>query len=336
MLSIGALELASGERLPDVVQRVTRYGCAPRADGANVVFVAHALSGSSRVLDWWGGFLGDGALFDPASGASSASTCSAGATGPPGRRRLRATGGGGGRGFPSSPLPTWSTRSGVRFRLSASRGSASSWAGRSADSRRCSGRVRTAMTWITPSSSVRSIICVRRASRRTGSRATRSRSIPRLPAGGTMRRPSPGCGLRVRSRRCRTRAKAFSSGGSRTGPIAAAAIRRACSATASTSTGILRGKAICSSSGSMRTVIGRSRGRWICSICADTKQPAGPTRLTFVGIEDDQLYPPEFVRACAERWAEAGWDSAYRHLASDHGHDAFLAEPQSLAALLMS
>ena len=62
--------------------------------------------------------------------------------------------------------------------------------------------------------------------------------------------------------------------------------------------------------------------------------PAGPTPLTFVGIEDDQLYPPEFVRECAVRWAAAGWDSEYRHLASDHGHDAFLAEPDSLAALL--
>jgi homoserine O-acetyltransferase len=64
------------------------------------------------------------------------------------------------------------------------------------------------------------------------------------------------------------------------------------------------------------------------------EKPAGPTRLTFVGIEDDQLYPPEIVRECAERWARAGWDSAYRHLHSDHGHDAFLAEPQSLAKLL--
>ncbi len=62
--------------------------------------------------------------------------------------------------------------------------------------------------------------------------------------------------------------------------------------------------------------------------------PAGATRLTFVGIEGDQLYQPEFVWQTAARWAEAGWDASYRQLASDHGHDAFLAEPDALAALL--
>ncbi len=62
--------------------------------------------------------------------------------------------------------------------------------------------------------------------------------------------------------------------------------------------------------------------------------PPGPARVTFVGIEGDQLYPPQFVRACADRWAAAGWSTDYRHLHSDHGHDAFLAEPKNLAALL--
>ena len=64
------------------------------------------------------------------------------------------------------------------------------------------------------------------------------------------------------------------------------------------------------------------------------ERPAGATRLTFVGIDDDQLYPPEFVNACAARWADAGWDATYRHLASDHGHDAFLAQPHALADVL--
>ncbi|HEY5076860.1 MAG TPA: homoserine O-acetyltransferase, partial [Acidimicrobiia bacterium] len=64
------------------------------------------------------------------------------------------------------------------------------------------------------------------------------------------------------------------------------------------------------------------------------ERPAGRTRLTFVGIEGDQLYSPQFVWSCAARWAEAGWDSEYRHLESDHGHDGFLAHPQTLAAVL--
>jgi homoserine O-acetyltransferase/O-succinyltransferase len=64
------------------------------------------------------------------------------------------------------------------------------------------------------------------------------------------------------------------------------------------------------------------------------ERPAGQTRLTFVGIEGDQLYAPHFVWSCAARWAEAGWAAGYRHLPSDHGHDGFLAHPETLAALL--
>lgn len=47
------------------MQRVTVYG-EPAGDGSNVVLVAHALTGSSAARDWWGGMIGDGRLFDPA------------------------------------------------------------------------------------------------------------------------------------------------------------------------------------------------------------------------------------------------------------------------------
>ena len=56
--------------------------------------------------------------------------------------------------------------------------------------------------------------------------------------------------------------------------------------------------------------------------------------LSFVGISSDWLFLPRYVRAAAERFAAAGADSAYFELISDHGHDAFLAEPQRLQALL--
>src|SRR5580698_8141381 len=64
-VSIGAFEFACGARLDDVVQRVTIYG-EPEDDCSNVVLVSHALTGSSAAMDWWGGLIGEGRLFDPA------------------------------------------------------------------------------------------------------------------------------------------------------------------------------------------------------------------------------------------------------------------------------
>ena len=62
-IDIGALELDCGATLPAVQQRVTIDG-TPNADGSNVVFAAHALTGSSRVAEWWPNIVGEGALFD--------------------------------------------------------------------------------------------------------------------------------------------------------------------------------------------------------------------------------------------------------------------------------
>jgi homoserine O-acetyltransferase len=60
---LGPFVLDSGVTLPDVVQRVSIYG-TPRADGANVALVNHALTGTSRVADWWGEIAGPGKLLD--------------------------------------------------------------------------------------------------------------------------------------------------------------------------------------------------------------------------------------------------------------------------------
>jgi homoserine O-acetyltransferase/O-succinyltransferase len=57
-------------------------------------------------------------------------------------------------------------------------------------------------------------------------------------------------------------------------------------------------------------------------------------QFTFVGISSDWLFLPQYVRATAERFSREGADSAYFELVSNHGHDAFLAEPDHLQALL--
>jgi len=59
------LHLESGEVLQDWDVAYTTYG-ALNAAKDNVVWVFHALTGSSRVTDWWPGLVGQGKLFDPA------------------------------------------------------------------------------------------------------------------------------------------------------------------------------------------------------------------------------------------------------------------------------
>ncbi len=57
-------------------------------------------------------------------------------------------------------------------------------------------------------------------------------------------------------------------------------------------------------------------------------------QFSFVGISSDWLFLPQYVRATAERFAAEGADSRFFELVSNHGHDAFLAEPHHLAELL--
>lgn len=56
--------------------------------------------------------------------------------------------------------------------------------------------------------------------------------------------------------------------------------------------------------------------------------------LLFVGISSDWLFLPADVRAAAQRFAGLGFHSRYREIVSGHGHDAFLAEPQLLDSIL--
>ncbi len=56
--------------------------------------------------------------------------------------------------------------------------------------------------------------------------------------------------------------------------------------------------------------------------------------LLFVGISSDWLFLPKDVRAAAERFASLGYDSRYAEIESDHGHDAFLAEPDVFSSIL--
>jgi homoserine O-acetyltransferase len=58
-------------------------------------------------------------------------------------------------------------------------------------------------------------------------------------------------------------------------------------------------------------------------------------RVLMVGISSDWLFPPEDVRALAERMQAAGVGASYLELNSAHGHDAFLADAEDLIPLLL-
>jgi homoserine O-acetyltransferase len=57
-------------------------------------------------------------------------------------------------------------------------------------------------------------------------------------------------------------------------------------------------------------------------------------RLTFVGIENDWLFPRHYVEAAAARYRALGYAATYQTFFTGHGHDAFLAEAEALAELL--
>lgn len=57
-------------------------------------------------------------------------------------------------------------------------------------------------------------------------------------------------------------------------------------------------------------------------------------QVSLVGITSDWLFPPQDVRALAERIAAAGAPCDYTEFESSHGHDGFLAEVDAIAAVV--
>lgn len=58
------------------------------------------------------------------------------------------------------------------------------------------------------------------------------------------------------------------------------------------------------------------------------------SRTLHVGISTDWLYPPEDVRALAEKLQSLGKDARYSELDSVHGHDAFLKEWDAMTRIV--
>ena len=57
-------------------------------------------------------------------------------------------------------------------------------------------------------------------------------------------------------------------------------------------------------------------------------------RVSLVGISSDWLFPAADIHALAHQLREAGVDAPYHEIHSPHGHDSFLAEPDHIITLL--
>jgi homoserine O-acetyltransferase/O-succinyltransferase len=333
-VEIGALELVSGASIPHVVQRVTRYGAEPAPDGSNVVFVAHALSGSSRTLEWWGGLVGSRGLFDLER------WCIVG---------VNVLGGCYGSTGPSSLAPD-GRRWGPRFPVVAVADMVE--AQRRALRELGINRVAVAiggslggkqvLQWVRGyDGAVGHAVVIgtydhlrAQGIAQNGTARDAVRLDPKF-AGGWYDAP-PEDGLRLARAIATVTYKSevlfenrFANRPNRAGGDPSRSLDDKFDVEGYLAhQGDVFVKRFDANSYLLLTRamdLFDLRGR---------ERPPGSARLTFVGIEGDQLYPPEHVRACAERWADAGWNAEYRYLRSDHGHDAFLAEPENLSAAL--
>ena len=305
-VATGCLQLDSGATLGDVVQRVTIYG-TPKGDGSNVVLVCHALTGSSRVAEWWPGIVGEGALFDPEEwcviGINALGSCY-GSTGP------------------SSPtFPVVSVRDIVEAE-------------------------RRALT----------VLGIRRVEFVVGSSLGGMRALQwaldapervgrAIMIGAHDHHSAMGIALNALQRE----ALALD-------PVLGLRLARKIAMLSYKSDDLLKqrhdrrtdrfGKPGFDVEGylnhqadlfearmdarSYRTLTQAMDSFDVREARAGTKGP----ELVFVGISSDWLFRPQDVRAAAERFAMRGFSSRYLELRSDHGHDAFLAEPLALRLLI--
>jgi homoserine O-acetyltransferase len=332
-VGLGSVTLSGGTTLPDVVARVTIYG-QPHDGGANVVFAPHALTGSSRIKEWWGGLVGDGALFDTARwcvvGINTLGGCY-GSTGPPtvapdGRRW--------GPRFPvvtvedmvdvqrRALLELGIERLGVVIGGSLGGFQALSWA------RRYGAAVDHAIV-VGAHDHLRA-----QAIAQNGLAREAIRLDPNFHDGWYDEQPVAGLKLaraiatltykseELFERRFANRPDRAGGDPKRVlddrfdvdGYLAYQGVRFAARMDANT----------------YRIL---TRAMDLFDLRGAEARPER-TRLTFVGITGDQLFFADHIRAVCERWAAAGWDAAFRLMQSDHGHDAFLAEARELGELI--
>lgn len=333
-VTVGPLTLASGVVLDEVTQRVVLYGAAPEKNGANVVFAPHALTGSARVIDWWTGLFGADALFDPAR------WCIAG---------VNALGGCYGSTGPTTAAPD-GTRWGPRFPVLTVADIVEA-------QRRALHAVGIDRVAVVIGGSLGGFQALQWA------HAHPADLDHAIVVGAFDHLRAQGIAQNGAARDAISLDPAFRDGWYEEAPRAGLRLARAIATLTYKSEALFEARfhnrpdrhggdpaRVLADRFDVEGYLLHQGDRFADRIDANSyrtltramdlfdlrgqERPAGSTRLTFVGIEGDQLYAPQFVWECAARWAEAGWDASYRHLHSRHGHDAFLAEAGNLAGLL--
>lgn len=316
-LRIGRLDLCEGGRLKAVEQRVTIYG-EPNAQRSNVVLVAHALTGGSRVAQWWGGLIGTGRLIDPEH------WCIVG---------INAVGGCYGSSGPSSRGPDGAIY-GNRFPTVTVQDMVTAQA-------RALEQLEIEQFALVIGGSLGGMQALQWALQFP------KRVAHAIVIGASDQLSAMGIALNTIQRECIA-----------LDPVGGLRTARKLALLTYKSDTLLRerygrkpdrsGRERFDIEGYLRHQADLFEPRMDpisylrLSRAMDLFDPRdraivdSSPELTFVGISSDWLFLPQDVRAAAERFADLGFLTRYRELHSDHGHDAFLAEPQGLAALLSS
>jgi homoserine O-acetyltransferase len=306
------------------VQRVSLYG-TPRADGANVVLVTHALTGSSRVLDWWGGLAGPEKMLDTNALAIVA---------------VNALGSCYGSTGPGSPAPD-GTPYGERFPVVTVRDMVRAQRRALASlglERFCAvvggslGGMQALQWALDAPERIEHAIVIGAYDHFTAmgialnAIAREAIRIARTPAEGiALARKIATLTYKSEALFAERYARNFDrSGGD---PTRYATDRYDVE-------GYLDHQgAIFTARMEPAAYLTLTRAMDLFDVRGIALRPPLP-KFTFIGISSDWLFLPQYVREAAERYAREGADSRYFELLSNHGHDAFLAEPGALKTLL--
>ncbi len=325
--------LEAGGELPEVTLRCAWYGQPETAPGG-VILVCHALTGSARVADWWGGLVGPGRLLDPAHyavvGINVLGSCY-GSTGPTTLDRQR------GRPY-GARFPLVTIGDMVRAQYLALR-----QLGIPRLTAVIGGSIggMQALRWATDFPEMPDVCC----------------------AIGATPLPAMGLALNHLQRQAIMSDPAWQGGDYTTQPVAGLALARAiamCSYKSATLFNARFGRRPDRSGEDPRkTLTGRydvagyldhqgekfvrrfdANSYLVLSKAMDTFDLTDAelarirARMHLVGLSSDWLFPAADVRALAHRIRAVNVSVQYDEITTDHGHDGFLAEPDAVAPCL--